>query len=83
MENVVLGTRTLKLTRSERHALCHSVLEQFPRAKESCRKAGWRPPRRQSADDCYRPGSYFAPRVSLFDEPSAELAPAVVSEAFE
>ncbi|HEX4466720.1 MAG TPA: ABC transporter ATP-binding protein [Solirubrobacteraceae bacterium] len=83
MENVVLGTYARKLDRAERHEVCVSVLGQFPALVGRERERAGALSGGQQQMLAIAQAMAAAPRVLLLDEPSAGLAPAIVSEVFE
>ena len=82
-ENVALGTFSLSLGRRERAHLCSELLEQFPAllARRSERAGDLSGGQQQMLAICQ--GLAGRPRLLLLDEPSAGLAPAVVSEVLQ
>ena len=56
-QNVMLGTHSLKISRSERQRLCRDVLDLFPALRERTGRACRRAVRRAAADARDRPGA--------------------------
>jgi branched-chain amino acid transport system ATP-binding protein len=83
MENVVLGTYARELDRGERQEVCASVLGQFPALVGRERERAGALSGGQQQMLAIAQAIAAAPRVLLLDEPSAGLAPAIVSEVFE
>jgi branched-chain amino acid transport system ATP-binding protein len=82
-ENVVLGTFTQQLSRTERQKLCDEVLEQFPVLAERRAETAGGLSGGQQQMLAIAQALASRPRVLLLDEPSAGLAPAIVAEVFE
>jgi branched-chain amino acid transport system ATP-binding protein len=83
LENVVLGTYARDLGRDQRRELCEEVLGQFPAlvGRESERAGALSGGQQQML--AIAQAIAADPKVLLLDEPSAGLAPAIVTEVFD
>jgi branched-chain amino acid transport system ATP-binding protein len=83
MENVMLGTYARKLGREQREEICVSTLAQFPMLAGRERERAGALSGGQQQMLAIAQAIAAAPKVLLLDEPSAGLAPAIVTEVFE
>jgi branched-chain amino acid transport system ATP-binding protein len=82
-ENLMLGTYTQRLSRSERHAICEEVMERFPILKERADQPAGGLSGGQQQMLAIGQALAARPRILLLDEPSAGLAPTIIAEVFE
>jgi ABC-type branched-subunit amino acid transport system ATPase component len=82
-ENLMLGTYTRRLSRSERHAICEEVMERFPILKERADQPAGGLSGGQQQMLAIGQALAARPRILLLDEPSAGLAPTIITEVFE
>jgi ABC-type branched-subunit amino acid transport system ATPase component len=82
LENVVLGSHSLKLQRSERRQFCESILDQFPVLKPRAHELAGRLSGGQQQMLAIAQALASRPKVLLLDEPSAGLAPSIVDDIF-
>jgi branched-chain amino acid transport system ATP-binding protein len=83
LENVMLGTYARALGRDERHEICMTTLGRFPALAGRERERAGALSGGQQQMLAIAQAIAAAPRVLLLDEPSAGLAPAIVTEVFE
>jgi branched-chain amino acid transport system permease protein len=83
LDNVVLGTFALSLSRAERRKLCDVVIDQFPILKERSGETAGGLSGGQQQMLAIAQALASRPRLLLLDEPSAGLAPAIVIELFQ
>ena len=81
-QNVMLGTHTLQLSRTDRDALCREVLADFPMLGNRLRERAGGLSGGQQQMLAIAQALAGRPKVLLLDEPSAGLAPAIVDDLF-
>jgi branched-chain amino acid transport system permease protein len=81
-ENVMIGTYSLRLTRADRKALCQSTLARFPALETRAHESAGVLSGGQQQMLAMAQALASRPRILLLDEPSAGLAPSIVSDVF-
>lgn len=81
-DNVMLGTFTQQLSRGDRRRLCEDVIAQFPVLEQRAGELAGGLSGGQQQMLAIAQALAARPSVLLLDEPSAGLAPSIVSEVF-
>jgi branched-chain amino acid transport system permease protein len=82
-ENLMLGTYRQRLSSTERRAICDEIMDRFPILRERADQPAGGLSGGQQQMLAIGQALAARPRILLLDEPSAGLAPSIISEVFE